>query len=147
MCSLSFNADPQCWEPYPLFEGFWREKLPYFKEKFFLITFYRYKFKFSSRDMYFIVFLWRKLVIQQLQFHFQEGCTRIDSHNDVWFHFQLLKIVSHHINLCILGIGHPSSLISLLYNLFIFCECHFHFHLVFLHLLFMHLLLLVILVK
>ena len=47
--------------------------------EFFLIIFYKYQFELTSRGMYCLVLLWRKLVFWQLHFLFLQGCTWTNS--------------------------------------------------------------------
>ncbi len=98
----------------------------------FLIIFYNYQFKFSSRGWLFLVFLWRELIFLHLHCHFLQGCNCINGNNKNWCHAQLLNIGLLHRTLSVLGIDYLRSLIALLYHFISFFSLLIHMHLQFL---------------
>lgn len=120
--------------------GILEGKASSFHGECFLIIFYKYQSKFSSRGGFFLVFLWRKLVFLQLHFHFLQGRNCIDGNNEDWCHFQLLNLCLLHSTLNFFGFFHSRNLKALLDSLFFFfhfwftcisCSCFFLFlHLV-----------------
>ena len=146
MCSLLFNANSYCQEQNPLFWVFWRENIHPFKEYASPSIFISTNYNFPLGECISQSSCGENLLPSSNTFISSRDVLGL-IHIIVWCHFQILNIGLFHRTLSLLGLGHPTSLRSVLENFFMFFSLLIHMHLLFLFFLFLYLVLILFLLQ